>query len=205
MDQEPELSARVASGTVLWVENQTSPSSSAYHAMQSLPQDTPVLLTTGDHALLSPRVVEHFCSEAQASECDVVAAVTLHETVTKGYPETRRTAYRLGDAAYCSCNLFAFLTPRARVAADFWRSVESQRKKPLRLIHAFGWVAVMRYLMGRLTLADGLHRVSHRLGFKAGVVIMPFPEAAIDVDSVSDWHLVNRIAAAKGFCHRHIT
>jgi GTP:adenosylcobinamide-phosphate guanylyltransferase len=201
MDQEPELSARVASGEVLWVANKTSPSSSAYHAMQSLPQDTPVLLTTADHALLSPRVVEHFCSEAQASGYDVVAAVALHETVMKVYPETRRTAYRLRDAAYCSCNLFAFLTPKARAAAYFWRSVENQRKKPLRLIRAFGWIAISRYLMGRLTLADGLHRVSHRLGFKAGVVIMPFPEAAIDVDSVSDWHLVNRITAEQGFYH----
>jgi hypothetical protein len=76
--------------------------------------------------------------------------------------------------------------------------VEHQRKKPLRVINTFGWVAVMRYLMGRLTLAEALDRVSRRLGFKAGVVVIPFPEAAIDVDSVSDWYFVKRIVAEKG-------
>lgn len=198
VEQEPELAGRVASAQVRWVENQATPSSSAYHAMQSLPQDAPVLLTTSDHALLSPRVIDHFCSEAQSSGCDVVVALARHDTVTTAYPKTRRTTYRLGKAAYCSCNLFAFLTPRARAAAEFWRRVEDQRKSPLRVIHAFGWTAVLRYLTGRLTLAEALDRISRRLGFKAGVVVMPCPEAAIDVDSVSDWHTVEEIAAGKG-------
>ncbi|MBW2642152.1 MAG: hypothetical protein JRC89_02000 [Deltaproteobacteria bacterium] len=52
--------------------------------------------------------------------------------------------------------------------------------------------------MGRLTLAEALDRISRRLGFKAGVVVIPFPEAAIDVDSVNDWHFVKRIVAEKG-------
>ena len=198
MDQEPELCTRVATGEIRWFENQAAPSLSTYHVMKSLPQEIPVLLTTADHALLSPRVVDHFCSEAQASGCDVVAGVALHETVTTAYPETHRTVYRLRDAAYCSCNLFAFLTPRAHEAAYFWHRVEHQRKKPLRVINTFGWVAVMRYLMGQLTLAEALDRISRRLGFKAGVVVIPFPESAIDVDSVSDWRFVKRIVAEKG-------
>lgn len=197
MDQEPDLCNRLASGKVQWFENQATPSSSAYHVMRSLPEETPVLVTTSDHALLTPRIVDHFCHEAQSSGCDVVAAVALHKKVITAYPETHRTAYQLKDAAYCSCNLFAFLTPRSRSAACFWRRIEDQRKNPLHVISVFGWTTVMRYLTGRLTLVEGLERVSHKLGFKAGAVTMPFPEAAVDVDSVSDWHLVNRIAAKK--------
>jgi len=117
--------------------------------------------------------------------------------VTKAHPQTRRTATRLQDGAYCGCNLFAFLTPSARLAADFWRQVESQRKRPLRVIRILGWVAVFRYLMGRLSLNEALDRISHRLGFKAGAVIMPFAEAAVDVDSVSDLELVENIIAKK--------
>ena len=195
MDQEPELSEYVAAGKVGWMKNQATPSLSAYHVMESLPEDTPILLTTSDHALLSPRVVDYFCNAAQGSGCDVVAAVALHETVAAAYPETHRTAYRFKDGSYCSCNLFAFLTPRARQAPYFWRRVEQQRKNPLRVINELGWITVLRYLIGRLTLAEAVDRISQRLGFKAGIVIMPFPEAAIDVDSVSDWHLVQQIAA----------
>ena len=51
--------------------------------------------------------------------------------------------------------------------------------------------------MGRLSLKEALDRISRRLGFKAGAVIMPFAEAAVDVDSVKDWELVERIVAEK--------
>jgi GTP:adenosylcobinamide-phosphate guanylyltransferase len=195
VDQEPDLRTIIASGRVKWFENQATPSSSAFHVLQTLPDETPVLLTTADHALLSARIVDYFCSEAQATGCDVVAGVGRHEVVTAAYPQTRRTATRLEDGAYCGCNLFAFLTPRARLAADFWRRVENQRKNPLRVIRVLGWSAVSRYLMGRLSLNEALKRMSHRLGFKAGAVVLPFPEAAVDVDTVSDWKLVENIVS----------
>jgi GTP:adenosylcobinamide-phosphate guanylyltransferase len=197
VNQTADLADLIASGKVKWYANQASPSSSAYHVLQRLPDEVPVLLTTADHALLSPRMVDYFCSEASATGCDVVAGVARHELVTQAHPQTRRTATRLRDGAYCGCNLFAFLTPRARLAADFWRQVESQRKKPLRVIRILGWVAVFRYLMGRLSLNEALDRISRRLGFKAGAVIMPFAQAAIDVDSVKDWELVEKIVAEK--------
>ena len=195
LDQEPKLGALIASEDVKWFENQATPSLSALHVMQSVPEETPVLLTTGDHALLSPHVVDYFCGEAQRSGCDVVVALARHETVTAAYPETSRTAYRFKDGSYCSCNLFAFLTPQSRTVPSFWRQVEQQRKNPLRVINALGWITVIRYLIGSLTMAEALDRISHRLGIRAGIVVMPFPEAAIDVDSVSDWHFVEQITA----------
>jgi hypothetical protein len=127
--------------------------------------------------------------------CDVAAALARRDEVAAAYPQTRRTAYRLGRTAYCSCNLFAFLTPRGRRAADFWRRVETLRKSPLRLVTAFGWMSVIRYLTGRLTLQQALARVSRTMGLRAGAVVMPYPEAAIDVDSPTDWHTAEAIAS----------
>ncbi len=195
VDQEPDLGNLIASGRIKWFENQATPSSSAFHVLQTLPNETPVLLTTADHALLSARIVDYFCSEAQATDCDVVAGIARHEAVKATYPQTRRTATHLEDGAYCGCNLFAFLTPRARLAADFWRRVENQRKNPLRVIRVLGWSAVARYLMGWLSLNEALDRMSRRLGFKAGAVVLPCPEAAVDVDSVSDLKLVETIVS----------
>jgi GTP:adenosylcobinamide-phosphate guanylyltransferase len=195
MAQEPDLETLITSGRANWFENQATPSSSAFHVLQTLPDETPVLLTTADHALLSARIVDYFCSEAQATGCDVVAGVARHEAVTAAYPQTRRTATRLEDGAYCGCNLFAFLTPRARRAANFWRRVEDQRKNPLRVIRVLGWSAVLRYIFGRLSLNEALNRISRRLGFKAGAVVLPYPEAAVDVDSVSDLELVENIVS----------
>ena len=79
------------------------------------------------------------------------------------------------------------------MAADFWRRVEKQRKKPLRVIGALGWLTVLRYILGRLSLGDSLNQLSRRIGVKAGPVILPYPQAAIDVDSVADWQFVQKI------------
>ncbi len=193
----PDLEARIKSSRVEWMANHQTPSTSAYHAMQTVPEHTPVLVTTADHALLSAAMIDYFCAQARNTGCDVVAGVARHEVVTRAYPQTQRTATRLQDGSYCGCNLFAFLTPRARRAADFWRQVENQRKKPLRVIRVMGLVAVLRYLTGQLSLADALKRISRRLGFSAGAVTMPFAEAAIDVDSEADLRLVEEIIAQK--------
>jgi hypothetical protein len=78
----------------------------------------------------------------------------------------------------------------------FWRRVEQQRKRPLRLLAGvLGWTAIADYALGRLTLERALARVSRRLGLTAAPVLLPFPEAAVDVDSVEDLQLVRAIVA----------
>lgn len=197
IEQHTELSRLVRSGQVQWFAPKDTPSSSAFSVLQGLPEDTPVLLTTADHALLTTEMVDYFCNEARKSGCDVLAGVVRHELVAEAFPETKRTVTKLSDGGYCGCNLFAFLTPQARMAADFWRKVEKERKKPLRIIKVIGWTTVLRYLLGRLSLEQALSQLSKKMHLKVGVVRMPFPEAAVDVDKVDDLILVESILAKK--------
>jgi GTP:adenosylcobinamide-phosphate guanylyltransferase len=192
-----ELSELVSSGQVQWVAPQATPSLSAFSALNSLPEGTPVLVTTADHALLNAEIVDYFCAAARNSGCDVVAGVARHDVITAAFPGARRTVTRLKDGGYCGCNLFAFLTPRARLAADFWRQVENERKKPLRVVKVMGWMCVLRYLVGQLTLEQALASLSRRMNLQVGVVQMPFAEAAVDVDKVDDLLLVESVLAAR--------
>ena len=93
--------------------------------------------------------------------------------------------------------LFAFMTPRSRTVAAFWRKVESQRKRPWRIFATLGWWPVFKYLLGRLSLQEALARISSILEMKIGVVILPFADAAVDVDTEDDWRLVQQILAEK--------
>lgn len=197
VEENSELNGLVGSGRVRWLAPQATPSSSAFSALQSLPQEAPVLVTTADHALLSAAMVDYFCNAALRSGCDVVAGVARYDLVAEAFPNTKRTVTKLKDGGYCGCNLFAFMTPQARLAADFWRKVESERKKPLRVVKVMGWMAVLRYLLGTLTLDQALASLSKRMNLKAGVVQMPFAEAAVDVDKVDDWRLVETVLAGR--------
>ena len=195
---EPLLQERLASPELHWLPPGATPSSSVLKAFALIPTGTPVLVTTADHALLRPEMVKYFCNQASDSGCDVVAAVASYRQIMAKYPGMRRTRSRFKNGDFCGCNLYAFLTPKSRAAADFWRRVENKRKQPVQMLGELGWRVVLRYLFGRLSLEDALQHVSLRMGLRAGVVIMPFPEAAVDVDSVSDWDVARSIAARAG-------
>ena len=60
-----------------------------------------------------------------------------------------------------------------------------------------GWWPVFKYLIGSLSLQEALARISGRLEMKIGVIILPFADAAVDVDTENDWRLVQQILAEK--------
>ena len=58
------------------------------------------------------------------------------------------------------------------------------------LIGLLGWWAVIRYRLGMLPLEEALAKLSKRLGLRMKAVILPYANAAIDVDSIADLVLV---------------
>ena len=193
LEQDAELRAGVATGAWDWLPPGPTPSTSALAALRSLPESEPVLLTTGDHALLRPEVVEYFCGHARTAGSELVVGLARYDEVMAAFPGMHRTGLRFRDDVYSGCNLYAFLSPAARGVADFWRRVEGERKRPWRMLRALGWGTVLRYLTGRLTLGQALERLSLQLGVRIGTVLLPYPEAAVDVDKVSDREYAERI------------
>jgi CTP:molybdopterin cytidylyltransferase MocA len=191
---EPRLKARLDAGEVKWIDSHATPSLSTYHALQAFPDNRPVLVTTADHALLTPQVVDYFCEETRRLPCDVAVGLTAYDGVIAAFPETRRTGIKFKDGAYSGCNLFGFLNPRSDRAAQFWRQIEQERKKPLRMMRILGWRTIVRYLLGRISLDDGLEKLSNKMQISVRAVLLPFPQAAIDVDTVDDWHFVQSLA-----------
>lgn len=181
---------RLRSGEVAWLQPQASPSDSAYKALCTIGPDKRVLLTTADHPLLNTEIVEEFCRQSALSGADVVVGWAPYSLVQDEFPAMKKTVLRFRNAELCGCNLFAFLTPEGRKAAEFWQRLESQRKKPLQIVRFLGWWAVAKYVAGTLTHEDALQAFSIRLGLKIRAAILPFAEAAVDVDSVADYLLV---------------
>ena len=197
LEQAAALKSGVDAGDYAWTASRDSPSASASAAMEQIPESQPVLLTTADHALLSSQIIDYFCGQAGAADFDLLVALAPYELVATTYPGVHRTRLRFSDGDYCSCNLFAFMTLRSRTISAFWRKVESQRKRPWRVFTTLGWWPVFKYLLGRLSLQEALARISGKLEMKIGVVILPFADAAVDVDTEIDWRLVQQILAEK--------
>ena len=169
-----------------------SPSLSVRAALGKL--GTPLLVTTADHALLRPEWVTWFL-EHLPEGADIAAAGAAADVVTAAAPETKRTFLRFADISLSGCNLFWLATPRAEGAVVAWRRFEAHRKQPLKLAQMLGPGALLAYATGALTLEGALKRLGKLAGVRAGLVRMPFGEAAIDVDKPSDLDLARRLAA----------
>lgn len=191
-----EVTRRLVGRRVRIVDAEATPSRSVAAALAAEPSSYPLLVTTADHPLLRPEMIEHFCREAVASGADVAVGLTASRVLLARYPDSRRTWLRFRDERYSGANLFALMTPAAAAAVTFWRRVESDRKRPWRIAGAFGWRALADYLLGRLSLDEAMRHVATVIGCRVHAVPLPFAEAAIDVDKVDDLELVERILAA---------
>ncbi len=195
---EPTLAHLVGEGVVEPVPMGASPCLSAMEALNRLPEEGAVFITTGDHPLLTPPLIEAFLVRARLETADLVVGVTPSGPVLAAFPGRRRTVYRLSDGGFCGCNLFYLRGKRGRRVIDFWRRVESQRKSPLRLASTIGPGALLRYAFRRLSLSQALEHLSRRTDARVAPVILDDPEAAVDVDRPEDLELVEEIFRRRG-------
>lgn len=193
----PELQRRIDSGQVTWIPNLDSPSRSANSALQQIPADTSVLITTADHALLTPAIVQQFLQRSSVIAGDATVGIVKQERIAAVSPDAKRTVIRLHDGGFCGCNLFT-VTPRGRALVNFWRQAEDLRKKPWKLIaRVLGFRTVIAYLLGTLTLQQGLAAVSEKSGVAIRAIELDDPCAGIDVDKVADLQLVELLLKSK--------
>jgi CTP:molybdopterin cytidylyltransferase MocA len=174
-----------------------SPAASVAAALQQIDGDRPLLITTADHPLLTPEIVAHFLNHAPR-DADLCVGLAEAETITKAFPEGRRTFYRFGGRGYSGCNLFLARKPGAVRVAEYWRRMEGHRKNPLRLVREIGLGALIRYALGMLSLDAAFEHVSKATGARISPVLLPFAEAATDVDKPSDHALVEGILRRRG-------
>ena len=154
----------------------------------------PVLVTTADHPLLTPAMVAAFL---HAADTDIAFAVVERRVLLAAYPANVRTWLRFRGGAWSGANLFALRGPRALAGLDLWAGVERDRKSGWRLIAKLGPGLLLGAVLRILTLDAATAWLARRLGASARAVALPYAEAAIDVDKLSDLALAETILAGR--------
>jgi 2-phospho-L-lactate guanylyltransferase (CobY/MobA/RfbA family) len=193
----PALRRRREAGRLVHHAAAASPAASVLAFLTHEGTGGATLVTTADHALLTPEMVRHFVDAAAASDADVVAAVVDAARVRAAFPESRRTFVPLRGGGVTGANLFLFRTPRGAAVARFWMRAEAVRKRPWRLVALFGAEALVRFATRRLDLDAAVAHVARATGVGVAAVRMPFAECAIDVDRPEDLALARRVLAAR--------
>jgi len=195
IDTSASLQALLVRPGLAWLAPQPGPAASALHAARESDY-YPLLITSGDHGLLTDAIVESFCEQAWAargSGADLLVGLVPYSLVQDAFPESRRTVLRFSDQALCGSNLFALLTPAAQHALTFWQQVEADRKRPWKIARHLGAATLARYLAGRLGVDHAFAVLSERAGCRIGWLPVNSARAAVDVDSQADWQLADAV------------
>jgi len=195
LSAHPELVRLQERGVLRHLPSADSPAASVEQALTGRVGENPLLVTTADHPLLTPAMVDHFCSEAESTGADVVAAVVPEAVIHERFPDLRRTFIPLRGEAVTGANLFWFGSADGAAAASFWRRTESVRKRPWRLAALFGPRTLLRFALRRLDLEAATRHISERVGVPVAAVRLPFPECGLDVDRPADLALAERLLA----------
>ena len=159
---------------------------------------TPLLVTTCDHPLLTRAMLTCLLEGAEARSCDFAVGLATRTVITEAYPKTKRTYLPFGGEGYSGCNLFLIRTIPGMGAVEFWRDVGKDRKKPWKLARHLSLGTFFRMMFGRLELEPAFAFGSRRIKAKIAPIIIPIAEAAIDVDKPADLVLVSSILKKAG-------
>ena len=182
---------------VNFLPSDKSAPASLRRALDSMAAPGPVLVTTADHVLLDHVMLDYFIEHSGKTNYDLTVGVARDETILQACPDASRTFLKFGRDKVSGCNLFAFKSDEARRALDVWQHVEQNRKKPVKLVKAFGLAPLIAYLTGTLTLEKAFRLASRRIRARVRPVVMPFANAAIDVDKPRDKELAEKILSAR--------
>lgn len=167
------------------------PSASVLDSLARL--GTPLLVTTADNALLQPEWVEELLNKSSA-QTDLAVGVATQAAIQHSVPQTKRTYIRLTDMVFSGCNLFYFKTSVSARVADLWRSVEKNRKHPLRVAWTLGLGILLRAVMGRLSTQALYGRIYALTSAHAELLPLSDGRAAVDVDKEADIILAQKLA-----------
>ncbi len=156
-----------------------------------------VLIATADIPLLTAAAVDDFLAQCSKTPADLYYPVVGKEVNKRHYPASKRTYARLSDGVFTGGNIFlvnpAIVPQCMKVAAK----IIANRKNPWKMACTIGWLFLLRFVTGMLSLKAAERKVSEILGITGAVIQSSYPELGIDVDKESDLELV-RITVATG-------
>lgn len=187
MRSVPYLNQLMEEGRLHFVNAGENLFASIEHAANTIPNAYPLVVSTGDNALHTSEMFDHFCGETLQSGAEVAVAMTTAATILEAYPDGKRAFHELKDGGWSSCNLYAVTSERAIKAAKVFETGGQFGKQPRRILKAFGLRFMLMYKFSLATMDGMADYLAKRWNVSVKVVRMPFADAPIDVDNPGDF------------------
>jgi molybdopterin-guanine dinucleotide biosynthesis protein A len=161
-------------------------------ARQSRPRPEPVMLCGADIPALTAAVVDGVVELCRPFDAAITYTMVTRQCLEGSFPSSGRTYVRLADGWHAGGDI-SFVHPDvADARPDLWERLAAGRKQGARLAILAGPGALMRFWLGRLSIEEIARRAGRAIGRPVRIVVSPFPEMAMDVDSPQQADLMRR-------------
>ena len=206
IEREAVAAARKVAGAngefgvrVEFVPAATSITDSVYAAAHGI--EEPILITTADNVLLSPKVAAEAVARMHAG-AEAVVVVATREAVLGAHPDGQRRFYKLADASYSNCNMYGISGQRALRMAETFRSGGQFAKNPKRLAETFGLLNLLLVRFGLISLKRAMRRMSRHFGSRVEALVVDDGTQAIDVDNARTYDVAKLLLERRArFAH----
>ncbi len=193
----PALKEMFEKGEIHYLPSEENLFLSIKNASAAIENPWPLVISTGDNALHTSDMVDHFTSEMFSENVDSAVAMTPSDVILKAYPDGKRAFHELKDGGWSSCNLYALMNEKALTAAKVFEGGGQFGKRPKRIMAAFGLWFMMLYKFRWATIHQLAGLLSRRWNLTLKVIRMPYADAPIDVDNPGDFVRTEQILQAR--------
>ena len=146
------------------------------------PKAEHVLFVSSDIPAITGPVVDWVVHTCLQTQDDLYYNAIRRESMEALFPTSRRTYTRLKDLELCGGDMNMARTAIVSENSEFWNRVLDAHKNPAAQAALIGPDIIVKYVLGRLTIDDVIHRIADKLGIKGRAIICPYPEVGMDVD-----------------------
>ena len=146
------------------------------------PKTEYVLIASSDIPGINAKMVDWLIETCMETKEEIYYGVIPREVMETRYPGSNRTYTKLKDMQLCGADMHITHVSMATEHLDMWEELIGNRKSPLKQAATIGFGTLFLLLLGRLTLANTVKRVTERLGITGRPIIWEHAEPGMDVD-----------------------
>lgn len=195
----PEIRSAINSAeskTLFFLESKNSMFENAMEGVKAVGTCDFVFIITADIPLVTAEMIQSFAVQCENTEqeSDVYWPIVEKQYVIKKFPDAKRTYMKLKEGTFTGGN-FALVKPAFFSAnEDLFAQAIAFRKSPLRLMKLLGFLFVLKFFLGLLSISSIEKRISEILpGWKVKGMPVPHPEIGMDVDKIEDYKTISQV------------
>lgn len=192
---QPVVDRKNAGGRVQVIERRGNMIANLMAGLDEISDEKKAVVIAGDAAFITSESIDGFVEMCERDPAEVHYAVVARDVIEEKFPGVKRTYIKLADATVTGGNVFMVDAPVVRKNRGIIEKALDMRKNPLALGSLLGLPIILKYLFGRLSIADVEKRAWDKLALVGRGVIVPYAEIGVDVDKPSDLELALQMLA----------